>query len=329
MVKVSIVVPVYNSELHIGKMIESVIDQTFSSWELLLIDDCSTDSSFSICEKWQNADKRIHSFHLSCNHGPSYARNYGIQRAIGQYLMFIDSDDFVAKEFIEKMYSYIEFYSADMIWCNYYEGVNDKYVFRSHKLPIKKSMSKKEMLALFYKDTVGLGSLWNKIYKLNNIKKNNILINERRVRAEDWEFNLDYISNSNNFVAIGEALYYYQRANNHSIMALYREQDFILLQESFFMLDEKKSEFDLEIDRNDFVNMYLQNVLNILLVLTRSTTKSKYKHFKGIVNSDFFSLLVKENAEVIHSGFLKFQYSLLKEKRFLLSYCVFLIRNFL
>ena len=98
-----IVVPVFNVESYIEECVQSVIEQTFSEWELLLIDDGSTDQSSVFCQAFAGKDSRIHYFYKE-NGGPSDTRNYGIKRARGQYLFFLDSDDFIAEFALESLY---------------------------------------------------------------------------------------------------------------------------------------------------------------------------------------------------------------------------------
>ena len=101
MCKISIVMPVYNKEKYIARGINSILAQTFNDWELIIIDDGSTDGSLNQCKKFR--DSRIQVFH-TLNRGVSEARNLGISKATGEYITFIDSDDFVAENYLEKIY---------------------------------------------------------------------------------------------------------------------------------------------------------------------------------------------------------------------------------
>jgi len=108
MPKVSIVCPVYNSELFLKETIDSVIDQSFIDWELILIDDCSTDASRVIIESARNKDQRIKYVSLDSNSGPAIARNTGIEIAGGEYIAFIDSDDIWHPLKLEKQIAFME-----------------------------------------------------------------------------------------------------------------------------------------------------------------------------------------------------------------------------
>ena len=102
-VLVSIIMPAYNAERYIARAIDSVLQQSFSAWELIIIDDCSSDATKNIIETYQNNDKRIKPIYLSNNGGrPSIAKNFGLKRAIGKYVAFLDSDDIWMAEKLAK-----------------------------------------------------------------------------------------------------------------------------------------------------------------------------------------------------------------------------------
>ena len=129
--KISIIVPVYNSEQYLCRCLDSIIKQTYKNLEILLIDDGSTDNSSSICDDYSNKDNRIKAVHKS-NGGVSSARNTGIEMSTGEYISFIDSDDFIELDFYEKMYSNIIKYDADAVKCTY-DFYLENGSFRDHQ----------------------------------------------------------------------------------------------------------------------------------------------------------------------------------------------------
>ena len=100
MVKVSVIIPVYNTEKYIKTTVDSIVAQTYSDWELLLIDDCSKDNTHLVCEELAQGDRRIIYIRQTENGGPAKARNIGIDQAKGEYLAFVDSDDTVDPIFL-------------------------------------------------------------------------------------------------------------------------------------------------------------------------------------------------------------------------------------
>ena len=123
MIKISIIIPVYNVEKYLATCLDSVINQTYKNLEILLIDDGSTDSSGLICEQYSKKDTRIKTIHKK-NGGLSDARNVGISYASGDYISFIDSDDFIDINTFTILNQYIKQYNADIITFNYYDYYN-------------------------------------------------------------------------------------------------------------------------------------------------------------------------------------------------------------
>ena len=118
----SVIVPVYNSENTVRNCIESILNQKFSSFELLLIDDGSTDNSLSICKEYSLKDKRVKCFHKD-NAGVSSARNYGLDKCNGNYIAFIDSDDYIDSDTFQKCF---DLFSANEIDAVRYNLIEDK-----------------------------------------------------------------------------------------------------------------------------------------------------------------------------------------------------------
>lgn len=116
---VSIIIPVYNMEEYLDNCIKSIIRQTYSNFEILLIDDGSTDQSKSLCISWEKRDNRIRFFNHD-NHGVSYTRNRGLKESRGEYIIFIDADDIVFEKYIEMMLKPYEEYNIDLSILSYF-----------------------------------------------------------------------------------------------------------------------------------------------------------------------------------------------------------------
>ena len=119
MVDISVVVPVYNTEKYLHKCIESILNQTFRNIEVILIDDGSVDGSGSICDEYKIKDERVKVFHQP-NSGVSVARNKGIIESTGNYICFVDSDDYIDGDYFEKAMEYIYGYNHDILINNLY-----------------------------------------------------------------------------------------------------------------------------------------------------------------------------------------------------------------
>lgn len=238
---ISVVVPIYNMEKYLEKCINSIINQTYTNLEILLIDDGSTDKSKLIIDKFAREDSRIKAYHKK-NGGLSDARNYGIKKATGEYIGFVDSDDYIEKDMYEKLYNNLIKYKADISVGSFniiYENDNIKKI--EYKSVFDKTSvldSEEAIKLLFSKNDFG-NFAWNKLYKkklFNNIK---YPVNRK---MEDLGTTYKLIDCSTRVVYTPLKLYnYYQR--NGSIM---RSRDikfmndlFILSYERFIFYDNK------------------------------------------------------------------------------------------
>lgn len=160
---ISIVVPVYNVERYLKKCIESLLNQSYKEIEIILVDDGSLDNSSKICDEFSNNDKRVKVIHKE-NGGLSDARNVGIESARGQYITFVDSDDFVAYDYIEYLYNMLDKYKSDMSICNL-ARINENQLIRNDnngKIYLKNVEQTFEML--LYADVVDV-SACGKLFK--------------------------------------------------------------------------------------------------------------------------------------------------------------------
>lgn len=139
---ISIIVPVYNVELYLAECVESLINQTYKDIEIILIDDGSTDTSGQICDEYGKKDDRIKVYHIK-NSGPSVARNYGLEKSLGSYVMFVDSDDWIKQDTLKKCYELIKVNDSDIVvfnLCNFdEEGISEIHLFNSELRNFQKS----------------------------------------------------------------------------------------------------------------------------------------------------------------------------------------------
>lgn len=170
--KVSVILPVYNVEKFLPKCLESIINQTYKNLEIILVDDGATDSSLQICKKYANIDSRI-TVVTKENGGLSDARNYGLRYVTGEYLAFIDSDDYVLLHYIETLVKGIEDYQADISICNYSNIFPDEDVNCERISYRVKTFTKEQALnALFDKKyKMQFTTAWGKVYKSSIFKE--------------------------------------------------------------------------------------------------------------------------------------------------------------
>lgn len=200
--KVSIIIPVYNAEETIQRCIESVICQTEKNWELLLIDDGSHDGSRDICVSYVKSDTRISVIHKE-NGGVSSARNAGLNVAKGEYITFIDADDYIKETFLEKMLAHSP---ADLIICGFYNPQGKDFVPNEFNgnIALNGEFLKKLIEDPFYLDTP-----WCKLFKRNIIRKTRLSFDEDLRLSEDTLFSYQYIKECLDVSVIPNKLYIY------------------------------------------------------------------------------------------------------------------------
>ncbi|WP_434798699.1 glycosyltransferase family 2 protein [Terrisporobacter vanillatitrophus] len=216
MKKVSMIVPVYNSEKYIEKCIQSILNQSYKNIEIIIINDGSKDSSDEIITKLEKLDSRI-KYIKQENSGPSQARNNGIRVSSGKYLMFVDSDDSINENYVELMVNKIEEKEYDVVCCGYKDisiyGTIDYTDFPDDN----KLLDRQGFMMKVLKGTGGV--LWSKIFRKEIINKYNIAMDKNIFMSEDLIFVLKYCSYCNDFGFINNYLYNYNRLNEYSISA--------------------------------------------------------------------------------------------------------------
>ena len=219
MPKVSIIVPVYNSKNYIKKCIESILNQTYDDFELLIVDDGSNDNTESIIKKYN--DERIKYFKTE-NNGAGNARNLGIDKSSGEFIVFVDSDDYIAKEFVEKLVNKVESESLEIAVCNFYKKKKNRIKKEKINHFENSNLKNNEELLL----EIGF-ELWNKIYKKSLIIKNKLRFNDN-IRYEYIPFVLDALLYAKKVGHIDEYLYYFViHVNSETYKASEKEYDIL------------------------------------------------------------------------------------------------------
>ena len=214
---ISIIVPVYNNSLFLDECVKSVLSQTYYDWELILVDDGSTDDSGEICDSWTMKDDRIRTIH-QINAGVSAARNRGILESKGDYLMFLDSDDALHKETCFCLINYQNDSHADCI------VFGSKQV--SGNLWIPEEEITYDSLADFKKDfekillSELLSPVWNKFYKRELIKSH---FPKDMSFGEDLVFSLNYLKQCERICFVPWPYYFHNNLNDHSITHTFRK----------------------------------------------------------------------------------------------------------
>lgn len=213
---VSIIVPVYNAENSLSRCVDSILKQNYENFELLLIDDGSTDFSGPLCDEYAAADSRVRVIHKP-NSGVSHSRNLAIEQARGEYLQFVDADDWLAPEATGLLALTAAAQSCDMVICDFYRVIDNRL---AHKGDIQEEglLSRREFAACMMERPADFyyGVLWNKLYKKELILRHGLRMDTQISWCEDFMFNLEYISRAENIYVLRTPLYYYVRTK-HSL----------------------------------------------------------------------------------------------------------------
>lgn len=210
---VSIIIPIYNCEEYISRSIESIVNQSYSTWELILIDDGSKDNSYNICKEYAEVDKRIKVFKQE-NQGAGPARNKGLDYSTGEYIMFVDSDDFFEENAIKTLICEQEKIDADLVIGNYnfLKVKSNSKIFKygakdiKEEIIIDESKVKEKYIELFKLRLIT--APWGKLFKAKIIKENNIRFESLR-RNQDIVFNVMYYGYIKSLIICPEIVYNY------------------------------------------------------------------------------------------------------------------------
>ena len=245
MAQVSIIVPVYQVEKYLRQCIDSILAQTFTDFELILVDDGSKDQSGTICDEYAGIDGRVRVIHKE-NGGLSDARNAGLEQAAGEYFMFVDSDDYIAPTMIERLYNSIQSESADIAACNFCY-VFDKKEKKDFSTDIKAEVLRGKEIFYYRKNDRSYGFwtvAWNKLYKSETFR--NVRFRFGKYHEDEFWAN-DIYQLEIRVATIPECLYYYRQRDN-SIMgkeSIARNLDILeALRERIYIYLEKQEYTD-------------------------------------------------------------------------------------
>lgn len=301
---ISVIIPVYNAEKYLSNCISSLLSQSLQSFEIILVDDGSKDSSPLLCDEFAKKDPRIRSIHLE-NGGPAYARNHGSLQAQGDYIAFVDSDDYVAPNYLELLYNCAVGNNSDIVMCGYYivSGANKQPALLSYCAEYGNAEAVKVGLLQRYYGTNhnGLYSLWNKLYRAEFLRENRITMNEELNRAEDAWFNFDCLTCAERVNFINQPLYYYVQ-HSESIMHQLRSDQYAAWVQTRQRLLEANKTLGFCIDNNLFYQEFLYKVA---IYIRDYIAAGKIEEANAILNDTFLHMAAKYRKNLpLHIRFL-------------------------
>ena len=317
MAKISVVVPIYNSEKYLCNCIDSILCQSFDDFELILVDDGSTDSSASICDNYEKLDNRVNVIHKT-NGGVSKARNTGIDVASGKFICFIDSDDSVNSDYLEKLYlAYENDIDLSIVGYNWIKNncVTNFTVFNNEPETI---IDKNNIMFLYEK--VMISAPWCKLYKLDIIKENKLIFPEDLSLGEDLIFNFSYLDFVNRIKIINTPLYNYNTDNENSLLQKYRAD---LLETNIrinsvvymYICKWKLDHTQMQIFIDSVFWSYENVLLNTFSVKNKAFYFDKLRYNRQILKSEDFKKALKNYSgninAVVKLGYKLHSYSLI------------------
>lgn len=279
MEKISIIIPIYNVEKYLDYCLKSIIEQTYKNLEIILINDGSTDNSLEICYKYKKIDKRIILIDNK-NHGVSYSRNKGIDVATGKYIVFVDSDDTIDKNYIFELVNANKDNFYDIVMVNF----KDVFIKNDEKKVEYNNINVNLLSGRFFDDYYYIKSIvrspWGKLFKRDIIEKNNIKFPVEISLGEDYVFNMQYYRFVKHYRYVNKHLYNYFHRNRkclskgYTIDSFDKQIEIIKKQKEFFKLYNIRN--DEIILGDDFLWLYFEyTVLKGSLNYTESKQRLK------------------------------------------------------
>lgn len=296
--KVSVIIPCYGVEKYLDRCMESVVNQTLQEIEIILVDDGSPDRVPEMCDEYARHDSRVKVIHKP-NAGLGYARNSGLEIATGEYVAFVDSDDYIDTRMYEELYEKAKASDCDAVLCGFNiesihgvwtksSEVKEYVVWRGQQvadfmLDMVASAPKVAMERKYYM------SVWHAIYRRKIITDNGIkFLSERDVASEDIPFQVDFFKQSR-IVAYLNNNYYYYCSNDTSLTATYKSEKYDRFKTLHYILKEKLKSYSGSNDRvNRFFIGYTRTQLHHLMLSDKS---DKLSEIKRIVNDPIWTQL--------------------------------------
>lgn len=297
---ISIIIPVYNAEKYLGQCLDSVLAQTMTDYEVILVDDESTDSSPQICDEYAKKDKRIVVVHQK-NKGVSGARNTGIRQACGEWVTFLDSDDWWEPRYLE----YMDLTDADLCVCGY------NVVYQDSSKIIARNLTKGIVAIADYVSQIEeyfgtvLNFPWGKLYRREIILRAS-LFNENVILGEDLLFNIEYYKQCRTVRLVEKPLVNYRQVSN-SLSHRYYEKMFEYYELEYSNYINLLKIFGRYEDENkcSLLKKYWGNFVESVLGLSRTPKKLSEKK-KNIAEKQE-SLLCQECIKLYRSGELRIE----------------------
>ncbi|MBQ3046361.1 MAG: glycosyltransferase family 2 protein [Clostridia bacterium] len=332
---VSVVIPIYNVEKYLDRCVASVVGQTYTNLEIILVDDGSPDNCPTICDEWSKKDSRIKVIHKK-NEGLGMARNTGIDNASGEYIFFFDSDDYVDTAIAEKCVRKIKEHNADVCIYGRYDLYDDGKLEEKRALSDKDYFDadsiKNQLLPGMFTYDMGFGvSSCGKMFRLDSIKRNGLRFkSEREIISEDTYFALEFFSRISSAVIVGDCLYYYYKRDNSLSRTFKKDRQ---EKNNYFL--EKCTDFILKEGLPEAVHLHLKARYHSFTLAaikqvyeSALTSKEKKKELYTFFKDPVLCSTLDNEVLNLESSYVKLFFLSVKKKLYFVSCALLWLRSF-
>lgn len=325
-VTVSVIMPVYGVEKFVGKAIESILNQTFTDFEFLIVDDGTRDKSGDICDAYAAKDERIRVFHKENGGAPS-ARNYAIERASGSYFYFMDSDDWAEPTMLEEMVTAAKRTNAQLVVTGYFIDTyydDTHYVTETVSLPAQTFVSQREFRENAHRlfDRNLLYTPWNKLYDAAYILDRNLRF--PNTFWDDFPFNLSVVRDIERVTLLDTAYYHFMRARAESETAKYRADMYDKREEEHGWITELYDYWQIDnADIREFLaRRYIERLVGCVENLTNPACRLSAKEKKAEIRRILLTPRAQEAVRTARprSRYMKWMLYPIRRQNVLLTY---------
>ena len=284
-IKVSIVLPVYNVEKYLRQCLDSIFAQTLEEIEVVAVNDGSTDGSLTVLNEYQEKYSQKMRVFTTENHGVSHARNYGVERAVGEYVMFVDSDDFIREDMCEILYQKASADGNDLVCCgryNIYSDVDMQDSTQALEVPLEQNFQLKDRK---FELTKISPFPWDKLFKRELFEQHKFV---EDLRFEDLLFIYTVSSQCKSIGYVKDCLYYYRRSNMSSFLNTFNEATFDLFRSYDHLVSFYKERGIFEDYKEEIEYICIRHVFfRFLNMFSPEDYKNSYKEKNAYINKAF------------------------------------------
>ena len=309
--KVSIIMPVYNVEKYLEKAIDSIIGQTYENWELICVDDGSTDMSLSILNKFSERDSRINVL-TQTNMFAGAARNKGMKKATGKYIMFLDSDDLFRRKMLESLVALSEFEKTEVVICGHYFYDNNTLEKEKSNLKIRKHClySGESLKDVLFQVVYGVP--WNKLFLLEKVKEIGIKYQEIRNNNDEY-FNKIMISQCGKVRFCNVGFIDYRINNSSSLQGSVQKNMNCIVMALKAIYDELNDRMSYELYKKSFNRFLISMCID---ALNRCGSIVDYLELCKFIDKELIDILDFNDTQIFSEKYNRLLFEKIKEKKY-------------